>query len=549
MINLWHNLWIEYPLPLTIMAAILLLSGLLLGWFVARQRAQAVIDAITARAAQASENHQALAVRCDDLNKALHERDQRVQQMQFEQRLVESKYADVQTQYGEQGKALKTERAQVESLQAKLSTAHANGSALEASLQNVKQQLQDCREQLSRREADVQTLQQERNKLMQTSAELTTQQEEREASFARELARFDKQKQELSEHFKVLANDVLAANTRALQENSKHSISAVLNPFQQSIDSFKKEVQDIHHRESTQQGELKKELASLKALNQQITTEAHELSTALRGQKKLQGNWGELVLENVLDRSGLQQDKDYKREFSVTTEEGRQRPDAVVFLPQDKHLVIDAKVSLNAYTRYVNAEDEAERALALNEHVKAMSDRIQELSDKSYYQLPSLNSPDMVFMFVPIESAFVEALKADDTLFQRAVESQVLVATPTTLLTSLNIVRQLWRYEDQSKHTAALAQKAESVFKKLNSFLDSFSGIKKHLEKATESYNKAEGQLLNGRGNLVKQVGEFKNLAPAIRAELPDYFTEKAALELHYFEEDEDSADSDIESA
>ena len=239
------------------------------------------------------------------------------------------------------------------------------------------------------------------------------------------------------------------------------------------------------------------------------------------------------MLENVLDRSGLQLGKDYQREVSIITEEGRQRPDAVVYLPQGKHLIIDAKVSLNAYTRYVNAEDDLERKQALKEHVQAVASRIKELADRDYYKLPGLNSPDMVFMFIPIESAFVEALKADETLFQQAIENNVLVATPTTLLTSLNIVRQLWRYEDQNKHTAALASRAEGVFK--NS-IPSWPASRKSkgLETATEAYVKAEGQLVSGKGNLVKQVGEFKNLAPTIKAQLPAYFVDKAALEIDF---------------
>ncbi|VDZ90663.1 DNA recombination protein RmuC [Lelliottia amnigena] len=241
-----------------------------------------------------------------------------------------------------------------------------------------------------------------------------------------------------------------------------------------------------------------------------------------------------MILENVLERSGLLLDKDYKREVSINTEEGRQRPDAIIYLPQGKHLIIDAKVSLNAYTRYINAEDDAERSLALKEHVSAIGGRIRELADRDYYKLPGLNSPEIVFMFVPIESAFVEALKADETLFQQAIEKNVLVATPTTLLTSLNIVRQLWRYEDQNKHTAALANKAETVFKKLNSFLGSFEKIKKGLDTANSAYIAAEGQLVSGKGNLIKQVGEFKNLAPAIKAELPSYFADKASLEIDF---------------
>jgi DNA recombination protein RmuC len=169
-----------------------------------------------------------------------------------------------------------------------------------------------------------------------------------------------------------------------------------------------------------------------------------------------------------------------------------------------------------------------------------MRDRITELADRDYYKLPGMNSPEIVFMFVPIESAFVEALKADELLFQEAIANNVLVATPTTLLTSLNIVRQLWRYEDQNKHTAELAKKADGVFKKLNTFLSSFEGVKKGLDRAQEAYVKAEGQLVSGKANLVKQVSEFKKLAPAIKAELPEYFTDKAELEIDLVSDSEE---------
>ena len=176
-------------------------------------------------------------------------------------------------------------------------------------------------------------------------------------------------------------------------------------------------MEDIHLKDSQQQALLNHELQHLKLLNQQITEEAHQLAVALKGQKKTQGNWGELVLENVLERSGLRSGQDYQREFSVTQEDGHKlRPDLVVFLPQGKHLIIDAKVSLNAYSRYINSEDDTERKLALQEHVASMAARIKELSDRNYHKLPGLNSPDLVFMFVPIESAFVEALKADESL-------------------------------------------------------------------------------------------------------------------------------------
>ncbi|MFX1713068.1 DNA recombination protein RmuC [Stutzerimonas stutzeri] len=489
----------------------------------AREQLAEIRQQLASRTQQYNEllgRYQPLSNQHAELNTSLQKREELVAELRDRLNAAEAVNAQLQ--------------ADRDQLKDSLANEGKRSQSLATSEREVREQLQDIKAQQVAAAERYEALHSRFTAQSSEYTKLKTELDEREASHARELANFEQQKASLSEQFKLLSNEILEAKTQALQESSKLSLSAVMTPFQQSIDTFKREVQEIHHRETTQQGELRKELESLKALNQQITTEAHELSTALRGQKKLQGNRGELVLENVLDRSGLQKGKDYDREVSFTTEEGRQRPDAVVYLPQGKHLIIDAKVSLNAYTRFVNAEDEGERAIALKEHVQAVGNRIKELADRDYYKLPGLNSPDMVFMFIPIESAFVEALKADETLFQRAIENNVLVATPTTLLTSLNIVRQLWRYEDQNKHTAALASRAEAVFKKLNTFLASFEKIKKGLETATEAYVKAEGQLVSGKGNLVKQVGEFKNLAPAIKAQLPAYFADKAALEIDF---------------
>lgn len=483
---------------------------------------------------EAKDRHATLEIKLEQSTKQHHQAVTQHETAQAEVRSLKANVEDYQKRLELAQADLQKEREAVSQLKSELAQEGKNAKGFEEANNEARAQLVDLKGQLKDADQKLETLQGEFAEIKRLETKLKAELAEREASHARELANFEQQKASLSEHFKVLSNEILEAKTKSLQESSQLSLSAVMNPFQQSIDTFKREVQEIHHRETTQQGELRKELESLKALNQQITTEAHELSTALRGQKKLQGNWGELVLENVLDRSGLQLGKDYQREVSINTEEGRQRPDAVVYLPQGKHLIIDAKVSLNAYTRYVNAEDELERKQALKEHVQAVASRIRELADRDYYKLPGLNSPDMVFMFIPIESAFVEALKADETLFQQAIENNVLVATPTTLLTSLNIVRQLWRYEDQNKHTAALASRAEAVFKKLNTFLASFEKIKKGLENASEAYVKAEGQLVSGKGNLVKQVGEFKNLAPAIKAQLPAYFVDKAALEIDF---------------
>lgn len=366
------------------------------------------------------------------------------------------------------------------------------------------------------------------------AAELQANLEAERSRTVEQLALLTEAKNELSNQFKALANDILDEKSKKFLEHNESSLGQLLNPLRERMTEFKSKVEEIHAKDLEQQATLRAELGQLKDLNRQITEEAHGLAVALKGQAKMQGNWGELVLGNVLDRAGLCEGKDYRREPNFNTEEGRRRPDVVLQLPQNKHLVIDAKVSLNAYTRYVNADEPAERAQALKEHVAAIASRIQELSDRSYFELPGLNTPEMVFMFIPIESAFVEALRADESLFQRAIEQSILVATPTTLLTSLNIVRQLWRFEEQNAHTAELADKAAKVYKKLVTFVGSMESLGKQLDRARESYTQAMGQLVSGKGNLIQQAKDFERLGVSVQSQLPAPLAATAALELDH---------------
>lgn len=387
-------------------------------------------------------------------------------------------------------------------------------------------------EKLQRTQAEAQV-----NSLTTEMAELNTRLDAERRQAQEKLTLLLEAKEALSNQFKSLANDILEEKSKRFTEQNQTNIGQLLNPLRDRIMEFKTKVEEIHTKDTEQQATLKAELTQLKDLNRQMTEEAHGLATALKGQAKKQGNWGELVLGNVLDRSGLREGQDFKREVSFNTEEGRKRPDVIIYLPQSKHLVIDAKVSLNAYTRYVNAEDDIIRQQALQEHVSAVASRIQELSNRAYFDLPSLNSPEMVFMFIPIESAFVEALRADENLFQKAIEQNVLVATPTTLLTSLNIVRQLWRFEEQNAHTAELADRAGKVYKKLVTFLGSMEAVGKQLDKAKESFNSAMGQLYTGKGNLIGQAKEFEKLGVSVQTPLPEHLVAKAALELEHLPE------------
>ncbi|CAM4428212.1 DNA recombination protein RmuC [Pseudoalteromonas ostreae] len=381
-------------------------------------------------------------------------------------------------------------------------------------------------------EADLTTLRSEYNARDVELNNMRTMLEQKQSHFEQQLQHIKESKEQLKKEFENLANQILEEKSQKFKVLNQESIEQLLKPVEGELKGFRDKLESIHVEDVKQREALKIELLHLQAKSQAITEQADRLSNALQGQKKTQGNWGELMLENVLDSAGLRADTDYKREVSFNTEEGRLRPDVVVYLPQGRHLVIDAKTSLNAYTRYVNADNELEAQQAIKEHVEAIKARINELASKSYDRLPGLNSPEVVIMFVPIESAFVEALKYQSDIYQQAIEKNILVATPTTLLTSLNIVKQLWRFEEQTKYSKELANRAERFYNKLNGFLTSMEGVGKQLDKAKESYDKAFSQLYRGKGNLIKQASEFKELGVSVQKELPKESVERAQLEL-----------------
>jgi DNA recombination protein RmuC len=474
---------------------------------------------------------------------------------------LDTQLADLQKQamlWRDQLDVAGDERAQLAERADRVPKLVANLEAANQEISTLKQSIADIREKVGKVNSTIESqaehivqLQQERVTLIERSdlltrdinllnmqvSELTMSLEAERKQSQEKLQLLIDAREQLSNQFKSLAGEILEDKSKRFTEQNQTNICALLGPLKTQIHEFKAKVEDIHLKDTEQQATLKAELNQLKDLNRQITEEAHGLATALKGQSKMQGNWGEMVLENILDRSGLRSGKEYRREVSFNTETGRSRPDVIIYLPQEKHLVIDSKVSLNAYTRYVNAEGEIERQLALKEHVAAISSRIKELSDRNYFELPGLNSPEMVFMFIPIESAFVEALRADETLFQKAIEQNVLVATPTTLLTSLNIVRQLWRFEEQNAHTAELADRAAKVYKKLNTFLGSMEGVGKQLDKAKDSFNTAMSQLYSGKDNLIKQANDFKKLGVAVKETFPENLLARAELELEHLPE------------
>lgn len=483
-----------------------LVAGLIT-WIVAARRSTASIAALSARLAAIQ------------LEKAqLEERNQKIPELGSRVKQLEDERHSLAEQVSELREAVAQQRAAADGLRAE-------NNKLAAQIVETQTKQQVAQEARAKAEADTARLQ----------AELTSERKQ----VQEKLSLLEEARATLSDHFQALATEILEKKGERFSDLNKETLGHLLDPLKAQIKAFQEKAESIQIDDAKQQTALRTELAQMKELNLRMTEEAHALANALRGEAKIRGNWGEMVLESALERSGLQEGKDYKREVSFATEDGRRRPDVVVYLPQKRHLVIDSKVSLNAYTRYINANDELERAQALKEHCQAFATRIRELADKDYYQLPSLNSPEVVFMFVPLESAFVEAMRGDDTLFEMAVERNVLIATPTTLLTSLNIVRQLWRFEEQNATSAELATRAGKVYKKLNTFLQSMQKVGNALTSARNAYQTAMGQLYSGPGNLIKQASDFKQLGVSVQKSLPQPLVDKALLEIDYLPDQE----------
>ena len=341
-------------------------------------------------------------------------------------------------------------------------------------------------------------------------------------------------KAQLSQEFENLSNKIFNEKQKQFSQSSQAGLSSLLTPFKDQLEGLRKKVDDVYVSESKDRAALKAQIGELHNLNKQITQEASSLARALRGDKKTQGNWGELVLETVLEKSGLRAGQEFVREKSITNEEGqRYRPDVIINLPEGKHIVVDAKVSLNAYNDYINAASDTEKLIHLKKHIEAVRQHIKGLAKKSYAKLPGVNSPDFVFLFMPIEPAFMVAFEHDDALFNDAFEQRIVVVTPTTLLASLRTVSSLWSIERQNKNAKQLAEQAARVHDKLVGFVESMEKVGIQLHTAQGTYDKAWSQLKEGRGNLISQAHKFKDLGVRVKKDMPQQILESAELEFH----------------
>lgn len=407
-------------------------------------------------------------------------------------------------------------------------------STLEERILNLQQQLQDSRVQY---DVEVQKIEQNNevqvNSLKESIAKieedrefirsekefLNTELTRKNADFENLFTKNQEQKAEVEKlqekftiEFENLANKILDEKSTKFTTQNKENIDAILKPLQEKIQHFEKRVEETNKEDITRSADLRRQIIGLKELNEQMSKETTNLTKALKGDTKMQGNWGELVLERVLERSGLQKDSEYFVQQSFTTEEGKRvLPDVVISLPGDKKMIVDSKVSLVSYERYINEIDESERATHLKNHLISVRKRVSELGEKNYHQLYDMESPDFVLLFIPIESAFAIASMEYPGLYNDAFEKNIIIVTPTTLLAVLKTIDSMWQNEKQKANAIAIATQAGRLYDSFVNLTEELIKVGNQIGTVQKSYDSAMVKL-TGKGNLIKRVETLKAL-------------------------------------
>ena len=337
---------------------------------------------------------------------------------------------------------------------------------------------------------------------------------ELERSQAKERIEFrEDSKEQLSNQFKTLASEILEEKSKKFTDQNKINLDQILGPLKIKISEFQGKVQEVYIQESKDRSALSEQVKQLMSLNNQLSDDAHNLTQALKGQSKAQGNWGELILERVLEASGLRKGHEYNVQVSHVREDGtRVQPDVVVHLPEQRHLIIDAKVSLTAYEIHANSDNDPERIAAIKKHLESVRSHIKELSEKNYHQLYGLQSFDFVLMFIPVEPAFMLAISHDNNLWLESWKKNILLVSPSTLLFVVRTVAHLWKQEQQNSNAQEIASRGAELYNKLAGFVEDLDMLGKRLQQAQISYDDAYGKFSKGKGNVIRQAEMLKEL-------------------------------------
>lgn len=339
----------------------------------------------------------------------------------------------------------------------------------------------------------------------------------------------NKLQEKFKNDFEVLANKILEDKSNKFTEQNKENLKTILSPLQEKIKTFEDKVEKTHKESIDYHAALRQQILGLKELNQQMSKDTLNLTKALKGDSKLQGNWGELVLERVLEKSGLEKDREYFIQQSFTNDEGKRvLPDVVIHLPDNKKMIVDSKVSLTAYEQYVNEDDESLKEQYLKNHVVSLKRHIEQLSEKKYEDIYKIESPDFVLLFIPIEPAFAIALNADDQLYNKAFEKNIVIVTPTTLLATLRTIDSMWNNEKQQRNALEIARQAGALYDKFQGLLSDLIGIGKRIDDSKKEYSNAMNKLFEGRGNLITSVEKLKKMGAKAKKSLPQNIIDRA---------------------
>ena len=332
-----------------------------------------------------------------------------------------------------------------------------------------------------------------------------------------------------TKEFENLANKILEEKSTKFTEQNKENLKTILNPLQEKIKLFEDKVEKTHKESIDYHAALRQQIIGLKELNEQMSKEAVNLTRALKGDSKTQGNWGELVLERVLEKSGLEKDREYFLQQSHTTEEGKRiMPDVIIHLPGNRKMIIDSKVSLTNYEQYINSDDDTEKEHFLKDHINSLNRHVSQLSEKKYEDIYQIESPDFVLLFVPIEPAFALAINNDNQLYNKAFEKNIVIVTPSTLLATLRTIDTMWQNEKQQQNAFEIARQAGALYDKFEGFVTDLTKVGKKMDEAKAEYKGAMNKLVEGKGNLITSVERIKKLGAKAKKALPQNIIDRA---------------------
>jgi DNA recombination protein RmuC len=364
------------------------------------------------------------------------------------------------------------------------------------------------------------------------NAELQTRIAEQEKNNYEKLMLLQDAEKKLKTQFENLAGKIFEDRSKQFAEQNKTSLDHIVTPLREQLGEFKQRIETVYDNENKDRITLREEIVSLRRDTAKMNQEALNLTRALKGDKKTQGNWGEMILEKVLERSGLRKGIEYETQGTFRDEDNRQfKPDVIIHLPENKDVIIDSKVSLLAYERYCSVDDDQERIIAIKQHTAAVREHIKDLSYKDYSSLHIIKSLDFVLMFMPIEAAFVAAFQADERLFTDAFEHKIIVVTPTTLLATLRTIENIWRYERQNENARTIAEKAGAVYDKICGFVEELDKLGKQLNTVHSTYDGVMNKLTQGNGNLIRQASSFVDLGVKVKKSFPKNISDQAGIE------------------